>query len=332
MNRSRVGFTLVELLVVIAIIGILIALLLPAVQAARESARRTQCKNNLKQIGLAVHNYDDVFKVLPPCHVYNGQNAQQEATVWCFLLRFIEKDHIWDIAPDKAVANSGNWNAIALSTTLSFLVCPSRHMKDSPAIVDYCGFLDPIIRDAANNIVSENRPVFSSHQNSVPSITHPTTQTRNMRKITISQIANLDGTNNTIMFAHKGMDPRDYEQPARNMGHNTYWSGATSFGHAASEVGFARLMSSPQRDFVDPTPDAVYAASGCAPMSNNSQAASQNNCRQSNQITGSPHPGAMPVVWCDGSVREIRYGLPQPLYETMLFWRDGKPVGIGWVQ
>src|SRR5262245_16435971 len=71
MSSKKRGFTLVELLVVIAIIGVLVALLLPAVQSARESSRRARCTNNLKQIGVAIHNYEDTWKALPPGN-YHG--------------------------------------------------------------------------------------------------------------------------------------------------------------------------------------------------------------------------------------------------------------------
>src|SRR5512134_2021324 len=91
----RGGFTIVELLVVIAIIGVLIALLLPAVQAAREAARRTQCKNNLKQLGLALHNYHDVYTVFPPGGTYRAAAVQPAGwSIQARLLPYIEQANL----------------------------------------------------------------------------------------------------------------------------------------------------------------------------------------------------------------------------------------------
>ena len=105
-SRSRLGFTLVELLVVIAIIGILIALLLPAVQAAREAARRSQCSNNLKQLALGVHNYADTFGCFPsgfvsaiPAPMSDEATASQELSVWTWgalLLPYVEQKALQD--------------------------------------------------------------------------------------------------------------------------------------------------------------------------------------------------------------------------------------------
>ena len=96
------AFTLIELLVVIAIIAILIALLLPAVQQARESARRTQCKNNLKQIGLAMHNYHDTYARFPPGSFWNNVNAgrtYQQSSLLAHLLPYVEQSVIFNQIP-----------------------------------------------------------------------------------------------------------------------------------------------------------------------------------------------------------------------------------------
>ena len=97
--RKRSGFTLIELLVVIAIIAILIALLLPAIQQAREAARRTQCRNNLKQLGLALHNYHDVYRMLPPGYRFKP-NSPIEAmgTANVSLLPYLDQANLKDFA------------------------------------------------------------------------------------------------------------------------------------------------------------------------------------------------------------------------------------------
>lgn len=93
----RRAFTLVELLVVIAIIGILVALLLPAVQSAREASRRAQCTNNLKQIGLAIHNYHDSLNVLPPGAFWFGASTENRGSVLVHLLPYVEQQNVYDM-------------------------------------------------------------------------------------------------------------------------------------------------------------------------------------------------------------------------------------------
>jgi prepilin-type N-terminal cleavage/methylation domain-containing protein/prepilin-type processing-associated H-X9-DG protein len=134
---ARKAFTLVELLVVIAIIGVLVALLLPAVQAAREAARRTQCNNNMRQLTLAVHNFHDVNKVFPAAQ--DQWVNSKGATIGCSwhtrILPFIEQqavyqqynfDAAWDDAATNAVPNTG-----IICTKIKGFLCPSAPTQNA---------------------------------------------------------------------------------------------------------------------------------------------------------------------------------------------------------
>ncbi len=131
--RNRKGFTLIELLVVIAIIAVLIALLLPAVQAAREAARRAQCVNNLKQLGLAAHNYASTTNVFPPESVPNtGQNSNWATSWQGLILAQIENSAMFNsINFGLAMTDSSN-NTVGFSLVASY-ICPSDDTNDRPA-------------------------------------------------------------------------------------------------------------------------------------------------------------------------------------------------------
>ncbi|MCA9153715.1 MAG: DUF1559 domain-containing protein [Planctomycetales bacterium] len=168
-SQRKAGFTLVELLVVIAIIGVLVAMLLPAVQAAREAARRTECSNNLRQLSLAVLNYEDTFKALPPGSTGGFNGNGNFPSGWCdpsygcglpwghfswsaIILPFCEQENLYNSIDFNvpAYANSirengsergpsGNIvNKPACESMPSFFVCPSAHrVKPENEFKDY---------------------------------------------------------------------------------------------------------------------------------------------------------------------------------------------------
>ncbi len=151
LQSSRKGFTLIELLVVIAIIATLVAILLPAVQQAREAARRSNCKNNLKQLGIALHNYHDTYNTLPPGYVY-GNATPTDGAAWgwsAMILPFMEQPALYD-----ATIGSNLTLAVAAGTT-------------APSSTTIQGNLKTTI--TAYRCPSDNAPQTNTNQNTITS-------------------------------------------------------------------------------------------------------------------------------------------------------------------
>lgn len=151
MNKTRNsrGFTLIELLVVIAIIAILIALLLPAVQQAREAARRTQCKNNLKQLGLAMHNYLDTFNVFPYASTFTDTGTPGAAELrgnrhgWFeFILPYLEQAPLYaQIDFNVSISSAANRPLIE-NQKFTAAICPSNPLGESFTRIEGSNFAD----------------------------------------------------------------------------------------------------------------------------------------------------------------------------------------------
>jgi len=201
MGRSnRAGFTLVELLVVIAIIGILIALLLPAVQAAREAARRAQCANNLKQIGLALLNYHNTHRIFP-----YGTGGGGTWWSWsALILPYMEANNIHDQIDFGHPYNHVHpTNNDAMKNFIDTYICPSA---PEPGLCTCCGGI-PGVEDAAEtnySAVATHRDDSEAHYARDPDgtgVMHLRSKTR------IADI--LDGTSQTLLVAEMDLDQDD---------------------------------------------------------------------------------------------------------------------------
>lgn len=149
--RNRYAFTLVELLVVIAVIGILVGLLLPAVQAAREAARKVSCKNNLRQLGIALHSYHDTHGSLPTgCIEWRGAGAPRHFRqfAWsAFLLPFLEQQNLHSRI-DFSFPFDAPENELAAAQHISVYECPTAEKRDlKRAQIDYGGLFGERLRD-----------------------------------------------------------------------------------------------------------------------------------------------------------------------------------------
>lgn len=217
MSRSRRGFTLIELLVVIAIIAVLIALLLPAVQAAREAARRSQCVNNLKQLGLAALNFESVNSKFPPGYgPYPTAMVGNRANSLIMILPFLEQSSMYaafNLALDMNLYGATTVaNNTAQSQIVSAFVCPSDPSNIKFSNMGYTNYVASLGASASltTNGTSVNEPnigmagIFSITQDKGQPQTDPITGQNNANYLqaTPVTIASLsDGTSNTGMYS-----------------------------------------------------------------------------------------------------------------------------------
>jgi prepilin-type processing-associated H-X9-DG protein len=306
--------------VVIAIIAVLIGLLLPAVQKVREAANRAKCQNNLKQIGLAMHNYHDSFGILPP-QVAKNANVCCYGTWQMAILPYVEQDNLW-----KMYVNYGNSlgtaqrydqreNVLVTSSRLSVFTCPS----DTPASfksVTFDGVLYPL---ASNNYLVNVGNIdyaqgadgrFPGEPAGLQFLGAPFSRKKQFRLTDIT-----DGTSSTLMVAEIKQGQPGTAGDYRG---NTWW---------AEGSGFTTL-----RTPNSPEPD--YISQNCVDTSVNPQ---NSPCQSVVSDTGdanievfaarSRHPGGVNVVLCDGSTRFVSNNVAWETWQALGTSRGGEVIG-----
>jgi len=325
-NGSRFGFTLIELLVVIAIIAILVALLLPAVQQAREAARRSSCKNNLKQLGLAMHNYHDVHTLFPYGHqqeLYAGQTKRRDC--WFQrILPFIEQANKYDLYEGYASTNAYEGEYIHRITNngiigpIGVMSCPSdpnspgrggngstRAFQSNYAVCAGIGSartIDPttfIITVTNRNVANTNSHTGLFYMNSASKM-------RDCK----------DGTSNTLL-ASEGIVRSNTVAAWGELG--GHWGGAPhgAFAFSAGEVPNSSV------------PDRVYSCKETlVPGAPNGAPCEDRNAGGGRwNYARSYHTGGVQVALADGSVTFISENIDRQTWMRLSMPQDGLTIG-----
>jgi prepilin-type N-terminal cleavage/methylation domain-containing protein/prepilin-type processing-associated H-X9-DG protein len=326
-GRSRQGFTLVELLVVIAIIGVLVALLLPAVQAAREASRRMSCQNNLKQMGLAFLNHESAKGGFPPRRFSSNQHG------YCgwglFILPYLEQSAIYD-RYNFAYDYYDPINKPLVETNLPVYLCPSAPHEtkivsggkatvgsanpDKSTTFEVRGYMDYMVSNgmsvpktgwgtqftgvSSNNNQSlwDSSPVFDG---GAPLTYIP----RTVQEIT-------DGLSNTLLVNETAGWPQSWKGKTRVFPDKT----AGNRGNWAAWQSFVYATYSPDGLIASSTSSAAGDLVSCAV-----------NCSNQNQIYAF-HPGGAHVVYCDGSVHFAGEQMSGLVFTQIQFINDGMVI------
>jgi prepilin-type N-terminal cleavage/methylation domain-containing protein/prepilin-type processing-associated H-X9-DG protein len=333
-HRDRAGFTLIELLVVIAIIAVLIALLLPAVQAAREAARRSQCVNNLKQMGIAMHNYHGTNNCIPWGSNYNdGYGGWTDVAPHVMLLPYIEQGPLYNsinFTYKAGVINPLNLNqTTAFQVSVDAFLCPSDPNRLTQT--SYIGFTPGHNNYYANTGADAHTTYFSTQFNG------PFLSLDYNRPASFASI--LDGLSNTAGFSErvKGIGASNTSQLDSTRPTATV-SAISGGGGLPAIYGQPGGIGNPQGDYNLCNANAPTTANMCTgdapgmywfigqtnmtlynhvmPPNTWSCAYGQGNVRDNDgAVTASSrHPGVVNVMMCDGSVKAVKSTVSLPVW------------------
>lgn len=316
--QARRGFTLIELLVVIAIIAVLVALLLPAVQQAREAARRSSCKNNLKQIGVALHNYHDTFNVLPPGYIARGVAAADNAAAetgpgfaWgTMLLPMLEQAALYDSLNFNLNATHVD-NIDSGRVIINTMLCPS-----DPAPTSFT------VNDGSNDYVlaSANYVGVFGYGNVTMNPGQPTgkgafyrNSNTNLRDIT-------DGTSNTMLVGERTYE-HDFVAALNATAANSTWYAAIP--------GVERLAGMSHAMMTDAQGSLVLGHVGQPAMTMPmAMMAMHHTPNTTNHIVNfsSPHQGGIQFLMADGSVHFLSENVYYDTFRHLGERADGEVV------